>query len=75
VPENNVYLAGDHTESSHSDGAVNSAVRVVSQIMKAEGIPVRDNLVTKHQKTTKLRSRIGKSLLKRNENGATTKKL
>ena len=75
TPENNVYLAGDHTESSHSDGAVNSAVRVVSQIMKAEGIPARDNLVTKHQKTTKIKSRIGKSLLKRNDHGATTKKL
>ena len=75
APENHVYLAGDHTESSHSDGAVNSAVRVVSQIMKAEGIPARENLVTKHQKTTRMKSRIGKSLLKRKEHGATTKKL
>lgn len=36
TPENNVYLAGDHTESSHSDGAVNSATRVVKQILKAK---------------------------------------
>ena len=36
TPENNVYLAGDHTESSHSDGAVNSALRVVQQIFKTE---------------------------------------
>jgi monoamine oxidase len=36
TPENNVYLAGDHTESSHSDGAVNSATRAVRQILKAK---------------------------------------
>ena len=32
-PENNVYLAGDFTESSHSDGAFISAHRVVQAIL------------------------------------------
>ena len=32
-PENNVYLAGDFTESSHSDGAFISAHRVVQGIL------------------------------------------
>lgn len=32
-PENRVYLAGDHTESTHSDGAFISADRVVKQIL------------------------------------------
>jgi monoamine oxidase len=34
-PENNVYLAGDFTESSHSDGAFISAHRVVAGILQA----------------------------------------
>jgi len=34
-PENNVYLAGDFTESSHSDGAFISAHRVVQGILQA----------------------------------------
>ncbi|MDB5038683.1 MAG: FAD-dependent oxidoreductase [Bacteriovoracaceae bacterium] len=33
-PENNVYMAGDFTESSHSDGAFISAARVVKQILE-----------------------------------------
>ena len=33
MPEHHVYLAGDHTESAHSDGAFLSAERVVRQIM------------------------------------------
>jgi monoamine oxidase len=33
-PENNVILAGDFTESSHSDGAFISAHRAVSYILK-----------------------------------------
>lgn len=32
-----LYLAGDFTEGTHSDGAVRSAQRVVQQITKAEG--------------------------------------
>jgi len=34
-PENNVYLAGDFTESSHSDGAFISAHRVVQGILQS----------------------------------------
>lgn len=37
VPQGRVYFAGDYTESSHSDGAAISAVRVVKQIAKAMG--------------------------------------
>ncbi|MEK7287839.1 MAG: FAD-dependent oxidoreductase [Elusimicrobiota bacterium] len=33
-PENRVYLAGDYTETSHSDGAFLSADRVVRQILE-----------------------------------------
>ena len=32
-PENNVYLAGDFTEASHSNGATGSAIRVVKEIL------------------------------------------
>src|SRR6185436_15597312 len=32
-PENNLYLAGDFTESSHSDGAFISAERAVKQVL------------------------------------------
>ena len=32
-----LYLAGDFTEGTHSDGAVRSAQRVIQQITKAEG--------------------------------------
>ncbi len=35
MPEHRVYLAGDHTESTHSDGAFLSAERVVRQIIAA----------------------------------------
>jgi len=35
-PENRVYLAGDFTETSHSDGAFISAARVVKQIEALE---------------------------------------
>jgi monoamine oxidase len=35
-PENHLYLAGDFTESSHSDGAFISAARVVKQIQDAK---------------------------------------
>jgi monoamine oxidase len=35
-PENGIYFAGDFTESSHSDGSIMSAHRVVRQILKAE---------------------------------------
>ena len=35
MPEHRVYLAGDHTESAHSDGAFTSAERVVRQIVAA----------------------------------------
>jgi monoamine oxidase len=34
VPQGRVYFAGDFTESSHSDGAAISAIRVVKQITK-----------------------------------------
>lgn len=34
-PENNLYLAGDFTESSHSDGAFISAHRVVQSILQS----------------------------------------
>jgi monoamine oxidase len=34
-PENRIYLAGDFTETSHSDGAFISAARVVRQIKAA----------------------------------------
>lgn len=36
TPEHHVYLAGDHTESAHSDGAFLSAERVVRQILAAQ---------------------------------------
>lgn len=36
-PENGLYLAGDFTETSHSDGAFLSALRVTKQILRAEG--------------------------------------
>ena len=36
-PENNLFLAGDFTESSHSDGAFISAERVVKQIVAMKG--------------------------------------
>jgi len=32
-PENSVYLAGDFTEASHSNGATGSAIRVVKEIL------------------------------------------
>ncbi len=32
-PENNIFLAGDFTESSHSDGALISSARAVKQIL------------------------------------------
>ena len=35
-PQGNIYFAGDFTESSHSDGAVNSALRVVNDILTRE---------------------------------------
>lgn len=35
-PQGNIYFAGDFTESSHSDGAVNSALRVVNDILARE---------------------------------------
>lgn len=34
-PENHVHLAGDFTESSHSDGAFTSATRAVTQVQSA----------------------------------------
>jgi monoamine oxidase len=40
MPENRVYLAGDFTESSHSDGAFISASRVVRQILEARKHPL-----------------------------------
>ncbi|MBM3260240.1 MAG: FAD-dependent oxidoreductase [Candidatus Sericytochromatia bacterium] len=36
-PQGRLYLAGDFTESSHSDGAAWSAIRVVRQICAREG--------------------------------------
>ncbi len=39
-PENHVYLAGDFTESSHSDGAFISAKRVVNQIIQSSKVAV-----------------------------------
>jgi len=36
-PEHGVYLSGDFTEGTHSDGAFRSAKRVVHQIQQAEG--------------------------------------
>jgi monoamine oxidase len=35
-PQGNIYFAGDFTESSHSDGAVYSALRVVNDILARE---------------------------------------
>lgn len=35
-PQGNIYFAGDFTESSHSDGAVYSALRVVNDILTRE---------------------------------------
>jgi monoamine oxidase len=35
-PQGRVYLAGDFTEGTHSDGAARSAVRVVGQILAAQ---------------------------------------
>ena len=37
-PENGLFLAGDFTESSHSDGAFLSARRVSRQIIEARGV-------------------------------------
>ncbi|MEY4631292.1 MAG: hypothetical protein RIQ81_1412 [Pseudomonadota bacterium] len=59
-PENRVYLAGDHTESSHSDGAVNSAVRAVAQIFKSEGLKAGETLTAKHKKTQRKISKLNK---------------
>ncbi len=42
TPENRVYLAGDFTESSHSDGAFISAARVVRQIGEAKKAVARN---------------------------------
>jgi monoamine oxidase len=39
-PLGRLYLAGDFTEGTHSDGAAWSAARVVRQICAAEGVPV-----------------------------------
>ncbi len=36
TPENRIYLAGDHTESTHSDGAFISEDRVSKQIAEVE---------------------------------------
>jgi monoamine oxidase len=36
-PYGRIHFAGDFTEGTHSDGAVKSAQRVISQIAKAEG--------------------------------------
>lgn len=35
-PQGRIYFAGDFTENTHSDGAAQSAIRVVEQILKAE---------------------------------------
>lgn len=37
-PQGNIYFAGDFTESSHSDGAINSATRVVKEILARENL-------------------------------------
>jgi monoamine oxidase len=37
-PLGRLYLAGDFTEGTHSDGAAFSAIRVVKQICAAEGV-------------------------------------
>ncbi|MEB3223022.1 MAG: NAD(P)/FAD-dependent oxidoreductase [Candidatus Sericytochromatia bacterium] len=39
-PQGRLYLAGDFTEGTHSDGAAWSAARVVRQICAAEGLAV-----------------------------------
>ncbi|MEB3327962.1 MAG: NAD(P)/FAD-dependent oxidoreductase [Candidatus Sericytochromatia bacterium] len=39
-PQGRLYLAGDFTEGTHSDGAAWSAARVVRQICAVEGVPV-----------------------------------
>jgi monoamine oxidase len=38
VPHGRVYLAGDFTEGTHSDGAARSAIRVAEQIRAAAGL-------------------------------------
>ncbi|MEB3283924.1 MAG: FAD-dependent oxidoreductase [Candidatus Sericytochromatia bacterium] len=37
-PQDRLYLAGDFTEGTHSDGAAISAIRTVRQICEAEGV-------------------------------------
>ena len=47
-PQGRLYLAGDFTENTHSDGASWSAIRVVRQICAAEGVPVPEGLPERH---------------------------
>ena len=47
--ENRIYLAGDFTESSHSDGAFISADRVVKQIVAANKLKLRNLASSKHK--------------------------
>ena len=37
-PQGRVYFAGDYTEDSHSNGAANAAIRVVTGILQKEGV-------------------------------------
>lgn len=46
TPENRVYLAGDFTESSHSDGAFLSAHRSVEQILAARKASTKGRAVS-----------------------------
>lgn len=46
-PQGRLYLAGDFTEGTHSDGAAWSAARVVRQICAAEGVPVPAGVPTR----------------------------
>jgi monoamine oxidase len=47
-PQGRLYLAGDFTENTHSDGSSWSAIRVVRQICAAEGVPVPAGLPERH---------------------------
>lgn len=47
-PQGRLYLAGDFTENTHSDGASWSAIRVVRQICAAEHLPLPAGLPERH---------------------------
>ncbi len=57
APEGRLYLAGDFTENSHSDGAVRSAYRAVAQIRARDALEAKALLVKEPSKERSVSSK------------------